>query len=142
MLLKFHFFLTQTKPIQLTGITKARVFPDPVFAAPRISLSQSACGREALWISVISTNLAPRRPSLVLCEIGSCSNFVAPAYRENDASSRRPMGSFEGSGGSDMGLDPESGFWDWTHEFRSSISWVSERRFCFRKFLDLGFFIV
>ena len=41
-----------------------------------------------------------------------------------------------------MGLEPESGFWDWIHESRSLIVSLSETRSLLRNCLDLGFFIV
>lgn len=56
-------------------------------------------------------------------------------------SPRRPTGESEGKAGRDMGLEPQSGFWDSIHEFRSSISWSSERSFCLREHFDLGFLI-
>lgn len=120
---------------------KAKVFPDPVLAAPRISRPQSAWGKEALCISVILTNLASRNPSLVFLEIGNWSNLVTPAQREYVLSSMRPTGSLECKGGNDMGLEPESGFWDWIHESKSLISSSSRSRCRLRKSFDLGFLI-
>lgn len=63
----------------LTGIMKARVLPEPVLAAPRMSRPQSAWGREALWMSVMTTNLAARKASLVFLESGNWPKREAPA---------------------------------------------------------------
>lgn len=67
---------------------------------------------------------------------------MAPAYRENESPPRQPIGELEGNGGRDMGLEPDSGFWDWIHESRSLIVSLSETRSLLRNCLDLGFFIV
>lgn len=54
----------------------------------------------------------------------------------------RPIGALEGIGGRDMGLEPQSGFWDSIHELRSLISSTSETSFCLRVVFDMGFLIV
>ena len=51
--------------LRLTGIKNARVFPDPVLAAPRRSLPQRAGSMAARWTAVSRVKPASRRPSLV-----------------------------------------------------------------------------
>lgn len=121
-----------------TGIIKARVFPDPVFAAPRTSLSQSECGSDALCMSLIVTNLFCFNPSLVFCDNGNWSNRLHPAYRENPPSANLPTKVPGGRGGKERGLVPESGFPESIHSSRVAISSDSERRICFQM---LGFFL-
>ncbi|KAA6424160.1 MAG: hypothetical protein FRX49_06119 [Trebouxia sp. A1-2] len=42
---------------RLTGIKNAKVFPEPVLAAPKISLPHKACGKDARCIAVSWVNL-------------------------------------------------------------------------------------
>lgn len=42
----------------------ASVFPEPVFAAPKISLPPNACNIDAPWISVIFVKPALSNPTL------------------------------------------------------------------------------
>lgn len=125
-----------------TGMMKAKVFPDPVFAAPRTSRPERVCGSEARWISLISVYLR-LSPSLVFCDIGSCWKSLQPTYGENPPSAKRQTGAEGGGGGKARGLEPESGFPDSIQASRSSISSTSESLRCLRAldFLVLGFLI-
>lgn len=123
---------------------KAKVFPDPVFAAPRTSRPHREWGREALCISVITLYLAPFNPSLVFLDNGNWPNSEHPAYRENEFPSSFPIGDLGGNGGSERGFDPLSGFPQSIHDLSSSISSTSNSLFCLRRrmFLDLGFLML
>mmetsp|Transcript_7179 Transcript_7179/g.23388 ORF Transcript_7179/g.23388 Transcript_7179/m.23388 type:complete len:221 (-) Transcript_7179:36-698(-) len=59
------------------GITKAKVFPDPVRAAPRTSRPARACGMAACWMGFIVSNFAELRPRIVRAEMGSEANFAS-----------------------------------------------------------------
>lgn len=121
---------------------KARVFPEPVFAAPRISLPASECGKEALWISVIFVYLESLNPSFVFWDKGSWLNFLEPAYCEYVFSSIFPIGALFGSDGTESGLEPGSGLPKLIQESSKLISSTSESLFCNLNFLDLGAFMV
>lgn len=125
-----------------TRMRKARVFPEPVFAAPRTSRPESEWGSEARWMSLMTVYLEPN-PSFIFREMGSWSNRVDPAYGEKEPSPVGPAGASGGGAGMERGLDPDSGFWDSIHESRSSISCDSGRRTCLRKTraLDFDFFM-
>ena len=61
-------------------MTKARVLPEPVLAAPSTSRPQSAWGSAARWISLSSVYPAFRSPSLVFFDSGSSSNRAQAPY--------------------------------------------------------------
>ncbi|EWY84890.1 hypothetical protein FOYG_12248 [Fusarium oxysporum NRRL 32931] len=54
--------------ISMTGIRKARVFPEPVLAAPRTSRPASEGGMPLLWISVILVNFISLMAFMVFSE--------------------------------------------------------------------------
>lgn len=137
-------FLYTNGALILTGIMKARVFPDPVFAAPRTSRPHNEWGREALCISVITLYLAPFNPSLVFFDNGNWPNSEHPAYRENKFPSSLPIWDLGGNGGRERGFEPLSGFPKSIHDLSSSISSTSNCLFCLRRwtFLDLGFLML
>ena len=62
-----------------TGITNAKVFPLPVFAAPRISLPLSASGMARAWMSVSVAKCAALRPARVGGESGRSEKAVCVA---------------------------------------------------------------
>eukprot|EP00879_Flechtneria_rotunda_P030156 GHRR01032753.1.p2 GENE.GHRR01032753.1~~GHRR01032753.1.p2 ORF type:complete len:117 (+),score=36.53 GHRR01032753.1:372-722(+) len=66
-------------PGTLTGSKKQRVFPDPVLAAPKMSLPASAWGSAARCMAVIVTYPASFSAALVYLLIGSSANVLEPA---------------------------------------------------------------
>ena len=58
-----------------TGIRNAKVFPEPVLAAPRTSCPARVLGSAARWMAVRRVYLAARRPSRVYLEMGRLSKF-------------------------------------------------------------------
>jgi len=50
LLLKYIYALYRSSA---AGAMKAKVFPEPVFAAPKTSLPLSMCGIDLAWISVV-----------------------------------------------------------------------------------------
>jgi hypothetical protein len=58
----------------MVGIRNAKVFPLPVFAAPKRSLPARMCPIAALWMSFIVEYPAFARPSLVFAEMGNWLN--------------------------------------------------------------------
>lgn len=125
---------------------KARVLPEPVFAAPRTSRPQRAWGKAARWISLISVKLFFRSASLVFCDSGSSSNRVHAPYSgcSPAAGGAGPApADFEGGGG----LVPGRGLPASIHSLRRAISSTSLRRLCFpqpRRFgrrMALGFWV-
>lgn len=85
----------------ITGITKAKVFPElivtttnvnttlarngygayPVFAAPKISLPANAWGRAAACISVAISSFAADSASNVLLDSGRSLNRISPSLK-------------------------------------------------------------
>ena len=54
---------------------KAKVLPEPVFAAPSRSFPAKIWGSATLWMAVSLVYLAARRPSNVYLEMGRSSKF-------------------------------------------------------------------
>ena len=84
-----------------SGTRNASVFPDPVFAAPRMSRPASACGIAARCTSVIVVHLPFASPASVRRESGSCANLRAFVYcsrgaEEVSASPSAPRSSSSG----------------------------------------------
>ena len=67
---------------------KLRVFPEPVFAAPKMSLPASAWGMAARWMAVSVVYFEAESPSLEYSDIGSSSNVFASAYEKGEAGVR------------------------------------------------------
>lgn len=76
-----------------TGSKKARVFPEPVLAAPRMSLDFKAAGIARDWIVVRVLKWDLDSPDCVACERGSSANRVGGVVGRDSESATRLLNS-------------------------------------------------